>query len=184
MILAAVLPALALALAGCGNGGTEPGIASAAQAPATSASSAAGPTDPIAQYVESQRAWVKCLRAAGMEVPDPDAKGRVALSGADKTNPTVMAAQQKCRGLSAAIPDGVEEKPTYTAEDIQHRRDYAKCMREYGVTNFADPDATGEWPDTEGQEPVGDSLKAQVICQPTQTGGAPDPNATPKPAQG
>jgi hypothetical protein len=184
MILAAVVPALALALAGCSNGGAEPGVASAAQAPAASASSAAGPTDPIAQYVESQRAWVKCLRAAGMEVPDPDAKGRVALSGADKTNPTVMAAQQKCRDLSVAIPDGGEETPTYTAEDIQHRRDYAKCMREQGVTNFADPNAAGEWTSTEDQELAGDSLKAQVICEPVLTGGAPDPNATPKPAQG
>jgi hypothetical protein len=186
-ILAAVVPALALALAlaGCGGGGTEPSVASAAQAPPASAAAAAsGPADPIAQYVESRRAWVKCLREAGMEVPDPDAKGRVALSGTDKTDPTVMAAQQKCRNLSVAIPDGLEEKPTFTAEEIQYRRNYAKCMRQYGVTNFADPDATGNWPDTEGQEPVGDSLKAQVICQPTQTGGAPDPNATPKPAQG
>jgi hypothetical protein len=185
-ILAAVLPALALtlALAGCGGGGTEPSVVSAVQAPAASAAAASGPADPIAQYVESRRAWVKCLREAGMEVSDPDAKGRVAMSGADKRNPTVVAAQQKCRNLSVAIPDGIEEQPTFTAEEIQYRRNYAKCMRQYGVTNFADPDATGNWPETEDQEPVGDSLKAQVICEPTQTGGVPDPDATPKQAQG
>ena len=187
MIPAAAVSALALALAGCGNGGTEPGIATAAQtsAAAPSSAAAAAPADPIAQYVESQRAWVKCLRAAGVDVPDPDAKGRVDLSvEPGKRDPAMVAAQQKCRSLSVAVPDGVEEKPTYSAEDVQHRRDYAKCMREQGVTDFADPGPNGEWPGTEDPFPAGDWLKAQEICAPVLAGGAPDPNATPKPAQG
>lgn len=170
--------ALALTLAGCG-GTEEPAVATAASAgaPAVSAEVTA---DPITQYVEAQRAWVKCLRDAGIDAPDPDAKGRVAFDKADARTPAFEAAQTKCASLSTVVPDGIEEKPPLTAEDAQRHRDYATCIRQNGVPDFPDPDSAGEWTSSAGE----DALRAQAICEPVLGGGKPNLDAAPKPANG
>src|SRR5688500_10580482 len=75
---AVALAGLAGVLAGCSGGAEEPTVASAASASPSASASVA--SDPVARYVEAQRAWVRCLRAEGFDdVPDPDAKGRVGL---------------------------------------------------------------------------------------------------------
>jgi hypothetical protein len=182
--LTGVVPLIVLALAGCGGGGDDAAVATAVTARSAPPSASAA-ADPIAQYVEAQRAWVHCLRDAGLEAPDPDAKGRVALDSAGKVDPTFRAAQQKCASLSVAVPAGVEEKPTYSAEEIRYRRDYAACMRDNGEPDFPDPDASGSWPEdgTNGGS-MADPRKAEAICAPVLAGGAPDPSATPAPGQG
>lgn len=171
-----LIPAtLVLALAGCGGHADEPAVATAvsAGAPATSASAAAGP---VAQYVDAQRAWVKCLREAGLDVPDPDAKGRVSFGSTGLRTPAFLAAQDRCKDLVTAVPDGVEEKPASSPEDIQRGRDYAACIRANGVPGFADPGPDGGT--TQQQSPSEVVLHAQQICAPVLDGGKPDPHAT------
>lgn len=127
----ALVPALAFAAPACGGHGKQNGTG-------TNASS----------DVEKMRAFAKCMRANGVDMPDPstDGKGSIRLqvrasAGASAANDkTLQTAQSKCRHLQ---PNG--GKPTKVAPaDLAKMRAYAKCMREHGVT-MPDPDPNGNF---------------------------------------
>jgi hypothetical protein len=181
-----VLAGLAAAVTGCADGAEPPGVASAAST--TPSGSASAASDPVARYVESSRRWVKCIRAQGFDVPDPDAKGHVDLGAVgvpSKTDSKWLAAQKGCKGILLEVPNELEEgwEPR-TPEQIGWRRDYAKCMRANGTPSFSDPKPDGTWPEesTSGelteQERAAD-FRAQQICAPVLEGrppGTPDPS--------
>lgn len=168
---------LSLTLAACGDGADEPGVATAGGATASSSPAGGGV---VAEYVESQRQWVKCLREQGFDLPDPDAKGRVDLrapGAPKKTDPKWSAAQNACAKYNLPVPEGVEDKPVLTAEEIAHKRAFAKCMRENGVADFPDPLPDGQMPGRSNQ-PVSEQqataeLRASQICQPVLDGNPP-----------
>ncbi|MEH1164652.1 hypothetical protein V6V47_04605 [Micromonospora sp. CPCC 205539] len=181
------------ALSACGGGAADtPSVATAASASAQPTGSAgAGSSGVVAQYIDGRRQWVTCLRAEGFDLPDPDAKGHVDLSGPGtpkKTDPKWMAAQMKCKDFNLPVPEELEDKgPPLTEEQITHRRDYAKCMRTNGMPDWPDPGADGEWPEDgtltrelNPQEQAA-NLRALQICDPVLDGRAPttpNPNAT------
>jgi hypothetical protein len=179
---------LVTASAGCGTG-DAPTVASAASPGA--AASASTTADPVAQYVESQRAWVKCLREQGFsDVPDPDAKGQVDLGahgGRAKTEPRWLAAQETCRQFNAEVPAELEAKlAPVTAEQLRWRRAYAACMRANGMPRWPDPGPDGQWPENmiEGEltaQEQANNIPALQICDPVLQGRpptTPDPNNT------
>ncbi|PZF91696.1 hypothetical protein [Micromonospora deserti] len=179
---------LSLMLAGCG-GGDEPTVATAATGgPAASASPSSG-SGTLAEYVEGQRKWVKCMREQGFNYPDPDARGQFNLSGDDnrkfKADSRFIPAQEACQQFRMEIPAELrpkEEPPT--PEQIANRHALAKCMREEGVPDYPDPDANGNFPqswgnaETNPQEEAA-TQRAMQICEPLRHGGPKgtyDPN--------
>jgi hypothetical protein len=139
--------ALALSLAGCG-GSADDGIASVTGAtPTTSAS-------PSAEYTKADGVrYARCMRANGIpNFPDPDVNGEgevrsVLPEGVDKTK--VKEAQQKCKQY---LPNG-GAPPKTDPKRLAQLRKFAKCMREHGVPNFPDPDASGGGLMVDGDRP-------------------------------
>ncbi|MEU7823021.1 hypothetical protein [Catellatospora sp. NPDC049133] len=147
----------ALALAGCGSSGTDaPGVASAGGSPSAVASA-----DPITAYVEGQRAWVKCLRAEGVQVSDPDPKGNVSFTGNPKKDPKFLAASQKCQPLQQPRPAELNDK--VSPEDLEIARRYAECMRANGVPEFPDPGPDGIQPERPDGTPLWDQNSAAAV---------------------
>jgi hypothetical protein len=180
--------ALALGAGACGSPAETPGVATAA-----SGTPAPSPTaNVLAQYVDAQRAWVKCMREHNYNLPDPDAKGFVDLGAflaetkLPKTDAGFIAAQQACRSFQQPVPAELGPSiPPLTAEQIANRRKYAKCMRANGMPSWPDPGPDGEWPATGA---LGETLspaeaaaneRALQICDPVLDGkpqGSFDPN--------
>ncbi|WP_395106071.1 hypothetical protein [Actinomadura sp. SCN-SB] len=93
---------------------------------------------------EKMRQYAKCMRANGIDMPDPSAEGgRITVErrqSADAINrQKAQAAEKKCRHL---MPNGGKPaKPK--AEQLAELRAMAKCMRENGVPSFPDPNPNG-----------------------------------------
>ena len=164
-LLAAPL-ALVAALSGCGGGGDQPRVASAGK-PGGANSAAAAPKDDA----EAALKFTQCMRAEGVDMPDPGAGNQDALpagnavpdgtplSAADKK---AAAAMDKCRKF---LPAGGEDmKPSQA--DIAQARAVAKCMRANGVPDFPDPDPVTGMTQLNarlGEDPTYD--KASEKCQ-------------------
>lgn len=185
---AAILAAgftLSIALAGCG-GESEPTVASAAGAGSASPSPSGG--NAIAAFVEARRKWVGCMREQGFELPDPDARGHVEISGDNnrryKADPRYQAAHEACAKFNVEVPAELNPPVVMTPEQIANAREAAKCMREEGVPDYPDPDANGDMPQSWGtveNTPQREAavLRAMQICEPLRQGlprGTYDPN--------
>jgi hypothetical protein len=132
-----VLPVLvaALALSACGSS-------------SSSSSSAAGGGTSVSTSSNRQQARValaKCLRAQGLNVPDPGAGGAPGGGGGGifrslQNIPTAQltAARQACKSeFSAAFPQA-NLSPAQRAQLQQQLVKFASCMRSHGI-NFPDP---------------------------------------------
>jgi hypothetical protein len=179
-----------LALAGCG-GGESPGVATAATGDAKPTVSATVASNVVEEYVAGVRKYVQCMRGAGINLPDPDAKGKIDYTavnrrGSLKRDPKFLSASEKCAGLLPALPAELEDKgPPLTEEQIRYAREYAKCMRANGVPGFPDPDSDGNFGRVANENPTEQEAQAQFragqICDPVREGRpptTPDPNAT------
>jgi hypothetical protein len=160
MRLIAVPVLLLTALAGCAGKEDRPQVASAGGGPS------AGPSAPADQAAKG-REFARCMRAEGIEMPDPGPDGMVAMPAGrvdDKAGMQKMeAALEKCREF---LPDG-GEPPKATAEDLAKAREYAKCVREHGLPGFPDPDPeTGQFRLGPGQsDDMKDLAKASENCR-------------------
>ncbi|MEV6630290.1 hypothetical protein AB0M54_06015 [Actinoplanes sp. NPDC051470] len=122
-----VVPLLLVTFALGGCSGTEDRAA-----PAPSAS---------ADQVTQMRAYAKCMRANGVDMPDPTGEGMPGLPAMKVGSPemkTIEAASEKCRDLLPVGAAGDPPKPS--AEELEKSRAQAKCFRENGLPNFPDPD--------------------------------------------
>lgn len=145
---------LTLALAACGGGsGDESKVPSVqgTSAPAAARSGGAAGGDDVAEYVRGQRAWVKCLRSEGVDVPDPDALGQVDMGdmAARKTDAKFRTASQKCADVKPPVPESVLEKlrPELSDQQKETQRRYAACMQGNGAPDFPDPGPDGYLPE-------------------------------------
>jgi hypothetical protein len=175
-------------LAGCGKTADEPRVASAATSGAPVASSSPS-ADVVTQYVAGVRKYVQCMRAEGINLPDPGPKGEIdyaSLGGNPKLDPKFRAASMKCSPLMPPMPVELQPKPDpLTPQQIEWARRYAKCVREHGVPSFPDPDADGyftrEWQQGLSEQESRAIYLATETCRPVLDGKppqSPDPKAT------
>ena len=164
--------AAALALAGCG-GSDAPGVATA-KSPGSndavkSTTSAPKAADEVAEYLESQREWVACLRRHDVNVTDPDGRGQVKfLDRPVKTDPKFSAAQDSCREFLGTVPAEVERllSPKLTEAEKRIRQRYATCMQTHGAEDFPDPDKDGFTPDVTWKQGTSGARRAASACAP------------------
>ncbi|GAA1264564.1 hypothetical protein [Planotetraspora silvatica] len=145
--VAAMLSA-GLALGGCGSGGGG--------GAAPSASSTL--TDAQIQSVVNE--LVQCIRSNGAPgLPDVKAEnGRVVLPDEttvdEATKRNLAAAAEACKSIQERLPASVFEKPGQdgdqqrkpTAEDVPVLREWSRCIREHGVSEWPDPKPDGSFP--------------------------------------
>lgn len=85
---------------------------------------------------DKRRAFAKCMREHGVDMPDPGAGGKgqtLKIEAGDEGK--MKAADDACRKL---LPNGGEMKKP-DAKELDEMRKQAKCMREHGV-DMPDPD--------------------------------------------
>ncbi|MER5206658.1 hypothetical protein [Streptomyces sp. NPDC002825] len=152
-LLPAVAAVMAFALTGCGGGGDDgagkiptagDGTSTAGKGKTTAGSG--NGKDEVGAYVESQRAFVKCMRENGFDAPDPDADGRVELGdGSLKKNPVFVRASMKCAEFQVPVPAEIERRtaPKLTPEQIKKQFEFADCMQKNGAPDFPDPEPDG-----------------------------------------
>ena len=162
--IAAVLMLLG-ALSAC-TGGGKTGVATAATHPAThpaASPSATGPQD-------QELTFVACMRSHGVaNMPDPtpgDTSGRSAVKTALDVlglgdNTTFQAALDACQHL---LPPPPAPTPPSTGQLAQELA-FAKCMRDHGVTNFADPNPDGSWTDSWISQSDKTGMAAAAACE-------------------
>ncbi|GGQ29224.1 hypothetical protein BKA00_001419 [Actinomadura coerulea] len=160
----ALAPALALGLQGCGDEGAG-----------------GGGTAKAASDDQKMREFARCMRANGVDMPDPK-NGRIEIrasakpGGPGKDGPEadggVQAAQKKCAHL---MPNG-GKPPKPKPEELAKMRAFAKCMRDHGVGAFPDPEPDGGIKIKEGKgtgpDPESRTFKsAQKACAKLSPGG-------------
>lgn len=92
-----------------------------------------------AELDDLSRRFASCMRDNGVDMPDPDSSGSMALTTESGVDMDAMnEAFEACKEF---LPNGGEPvKPS--AEDLESQREFAKCMRENGV-DMPDPDPNG-----------------------------------------
>jgi hypothetical protein len=154
----------------------------------------------LTQYVDGQRAWVRCVRKQGYDLPDPDTKGEVDLRAffeaekLAKTDAGFNTALDKCRAVQPTLPPELQPTlPPLTAEQIENQRKYSRCMRANGMPDWPDPGPDGEYADDafskgvfgrqQTKQEQDANIRALQICDPVLGGKpptTPDPNQVPQ----
>ena len=155
----ALLAGLCTLATACGtgdNGGD--GVASISGTNPPSSSAKDDPDDDVDQL----RAYAKCMREHGVDMPDPvvDGDGGVSMSidGTDKT--AADKADKECKHL---MPNG-GEPPEVSPEDLDRMRKEAQCLRDHGV-DAKDPTADKPGIQIEGGGPDDEKTrKAMEEC--------------------
>ena len=162
--LAALTVALAIGMSGCGSDTGDDQVASAGGGGQQEQDDSTKTDD-----AELGRRFAACMRAEGIDVPDPDPDGgmMMALPAGEEGSAAARkqdAAVEKCREF---LPTG-GEAPKLSPEDIESMREYSRCMRSNGLPDFPDPDpATGSIRmDADAPESDPESMrKAAEACQ-------------------
>jgi hypothetical protein len=165
---------LAIGVAGCGTAGGGDGVASAG-GQSSSAAQATGDQDRLVKYMQ-------CMREHGIDMPDvaPDSEGAVRMELPDGADPAkVDAANKDCKQY---MPGGGEVRKA-DPQMLEQLRNFAKCMRDNGVTDFPDPSENGDTELKGSLDPQSPKFKAaEQTCarfmptQPGQPGPANDSN--------
>ncbi|MEU0626001.1 hypothetical protein [Streptomyces sp. NPDC005989] len=149
--LVGAVAVVAMTTTGCGGSDDTGGEVASADSGKPGANASKQASSELSEYVEGLRKWVKCLRDAGVDAPDPDAKGKVDLGDASKwkQDPTALKAQEKCADQVPPVPESVEkgQQPELSEAEIAKNQKYAKCMQENGAPDFPDTDETGHFRD-------------------------------------
>jgi hypothetical protein len=166
------LLALLAGMAGCGGRSTS-GVDTAGAAAGTAS---ADPNAPSTDDDVRAQQLADCLRARNVIVIESDEDGhRVTTVDKDRTDvATVDAAMKAC---GAFLPQPVRPQAP-SAEDLEKKRLYAKCVRDNGVPQFPDPDPrTGEYPTSEQDQAALKTdqkfLAATEACRSSDSKGVP-----------
>ncbi|MEU0832243.1 hypothetical protein [Streptomyces sp. NPDC005969] len=170
LVLAGTASVVALVVTGCGGGGNGGDEVASAVGDKTGDKASASGSSELADYVEAQRKWVKCLRGEGLDAPDPDAKGMVDLGDRTKwkRDPKALKAQEKCAELNVPVPESLEkaQQPELTKEEIRTNQRYAKCMQEHGAPDFPDTGADGRILEITWDSTSAGAKRATRVCGP------------------
>jgi hypothetical protein len=145
--LAATLVGLLLLAAACSNTPSRPGVASLGGGTTTTTVPASGAglgLKPTAAQSAELLAYSHCMQSHGVpDFPDPNSSGALAISGGPGShlNPNsaqFRKAQSKCQKLMPA-PTAAQE-----AQAMASGLKLAECMRAHGITDFPDPNSSGQ----------------------------------------
>ena len=174
--LAVASLALALLLGACGGGDQKTtGVATAngGQTSTTKKGGSGAAADPQAASL----AYVRCLRANGVDMPDPDPNGliQIAPGSATPNQDEMQSLDGKCKAEREAL-QGTMGEPDKDFQDKALKM--ARCMREQGI-DMPDPTmdsgggATINLGDDQLDSP--EFKKAQATC--SKQVGMPEPGA-------
>jgi hypothetical protein len=133
-----LLVAAVFAVAGCGGGAKDPGVASlgntAKNSPPASPSASLDPKDAALKYAQ-------CMRQNGIDVPDPKAGGGLTLQADGKNQAKLEKAMKACEHLMQDSGIGKAAKDPKFHDALVK---YAACMRAHGV-DMPDPNPDGSF---------------------------------------
>jgi hypothetical protein len=156
----AVLTGLFALVTACGS--PEPGSDGVASLSEGNTPSSTKPPPEEGEAADQMRAYAKCMREHGIDMPDPEVSpdGGIGMSieGGDKAK--VDKADKECKHL---MPNGGEpEKPS--AEDLDRMREEAQCLRDHGI-DVKDPTMDNPGIQIEGAGPEDEKFrKAMEEC--------------------
>ena len=145
--LAAALVGLVLLAAACSNAPSSPGVASLSGATTTTTVPASGSglgLKPTAAQSAELLAYSHCMQTHGVpDFPDPNANGSLQISGGPGSdlNPNsaqFKKAQSECQKLMP-VPTAAQQ-----AQALASGLKLAQCMRAHGITDFPDPNSSGQ----------------------------------------
>jgi hypothetical protein len=126
--------------AGCSALGGNPRAAGTGTPTASSSSPSAA----------TYRQAAECIRAHGVpSFPDPTQNpqtGRWDLPSGTRKPP--LSTLNACRSILSRLPEtkgDAEDDPPLTAAEMAKAKKFAQCMRQHGLTDWPDPNATGEF---------------------------------------
>lgn len=127
----------------------------------------------VQQYIDLQRRWVRCARAQGLDVPDPDDTGQVLIPVTPKLRADpgpANRAMDACAKFAVTPPDSVmklrDEKVHLTAAEKEMFRKYTACMQTSGAPDFPDPKPNGTLGDGEWVQDSAGARRASAKCGP------------------
>jgi hypothetical protein len=131
-----LLFAVSAALSACGSSG-------ASTTTSTTAAGGGSSTTNAAKLLDARLAAAKCMRAQGINMPDPTAQRGTALhmlAVLDSYPPVkAKAAQQACKAeLDQAFPNANSLTPAERTQRLRELEVFATCMRSHGI-NYPDP---------------------------------------------
>lgn len=129
-VLAALVLALAVSVAGCGSAGHGRDVASAKK-PSSGKTSATSKLSPEEMGVK----FAQCMRDHGIDLDDPEPGKGGLMSFAGKDKSTADKAMQACRKYDAAKDQANKPSPKGLEDGLK----MSKCMRSHGVEDFPDP---------------------------------------------
>jgi hypothetical protein len=132
----AIAVVLAVALAACGSSGH-----SSSSGTTTSTAAAAVPISP--NLVKARVAAAACMRAQGIDIPDPGATTgsilKVLRILAGYPQAKVQAAETACAAqIHQAFPNATNLSPAQRAQRLREAVAFSQCMRSHGIS-FPDP---------------------------------------------
>lgn len=106
--------------------------------------------------------FAECMRHNGVtEFPDPDASGELtidAIANGSSLDPTTSGFTRAISACKALEPPGFTGHKR-SAQEQEKALEFAQCVRDNGVEDFADPTPDGPLIDIDGSKP---GLKAAV----------------------
>lgn len=125
-------------------------LVAAVFATATLLAACSGPTtstgsDPAGEA--SKTAYAQCMRENGVpDFPDPDSEGSFPIDRdkVDIDSDVFKKADETCEPLKPKESEAEQQK------DYSAMLEFAKCMREQGISGYPDPPAPGSGPATQG----------------------------------
>ncbi|MFJ8578355.1 hypothetical protein [Micromonospora sp. NPDC093277] len=164
-----LLPLVLVAAAACSQADDGAGVAS------VSGTAAPSPTPSLSE-LEQAIGYVRCMRANGVPMPDPEVvDGNVRIGGGLNKDgvdeDTLRNAEEACKQYRPVPP------PELATQKLQLAREESRCMRANGVENFPDPkaDLSREVPESIRQDPQYEQAEASCFWH---DGRSPSPGAS------
>jgi hypothetical protein len=144
--LTAALAGLVLLAAACSSSPSSPGVAGARGGVTTTTAPAATGANlkPTAAQAAELLAYSHCMQSHGVpDFPDPSSSGALQIAGGPGTDlnpnsPQFKKAQAECQKL---MPTAT---PAQKAQALASGLKMAQCMRAHGITDFPDPNSSGQ----------------------------------------
>jgi hypothetical protein len=135
--------ALSMMAAGCGSPPGKQVAQLGSTTTITAGSSTSGGSSASGSAMSQIRAYARCMRSHGVpDFPDPNSSGQIPKSevvAARQEDPSQFDSANGSCGHLLPSGGGNGETPAEIAQDWTQDRQFARCMRHYGVPNWPDP---------------------------------------------